>query len=327
MQAEFRLESWPLSQPFVTSRETTEELGVLYCELRRGGCAGRSEAVGVDYHGDTPAGIQRFLEHRVSTGKLAWDREALLLQMPAGGARNAVDCALWDLEAKEQGRRAWELAGLDPPRELRTTYTIGLAEPERMATDVSRAPPGAVLKLKLGARDGRDVDRVSAVRQSAPDAEIVVDVNEAWSLAELNEIAPALGLLDVRLIEQPLPAGEDAPLDGYSGELPLCADESFMDSSSFAGLHPRYACINLKLDKCGGLTEALRCAALARTRGLELFAGNMLGTSLAMAPAFLLAQQCRWVDLDGPLLLARDREPSFRYAGAMMQPFDAALWG
>jgi L-alanine-DL-glutamate epimerase-like enolase superfamily enzyme len=327
IHAEFRLETWPLSQPFMTSRETTAKLQVLYCELQRGGCIGRAEAVGVDYHGETPASIKRFLEERASTGTLPWDRLALLEQMPAGGARNAIDCALWDLEAKGKGRRVWELAGVEEPRALRTTFTIGLADPSKMAADVVLAPPGAVLKLKLGARDGRDVDRVSAVRRAAPESDLVVDVNEAWSLEELNDTSPALQRLGVSLIEQPLPVAHDALLDGYVGALALCADESFSDHSSFATLHPRYSCINIKLDKCGGLTEALCCATTARTSGLELFAGNMLGTSLAMAPAFILAQQCRWVDLDGPLLLSRDREPAFIFTGSMMQPFGADLWG
>jgi L-alanine-DL-glutamate epimerase-like enolase superfamily enzyme len=327
MQATLRLESWPLRQPFTTSRETTVELAVLYCELQRGGCIGRSEAAGVDYHGETPGSMKRYLENAVSTDTVPWDRFALLERMPAGGARNAIDCALWDLEAREQGRRVWELADVDAPGPLRTTFTIGLATPATMAAGVALAPPGAVLKLKLGARDGRDVDRVSAVRRAAPEADLVVDVNEAWSLDELNDASPALQRLGVRLIEQPLPVAQDALLDGYAGALALCADESFSDHASFDGLNPRYSCINIKLDKCGGLTEALRCAATARARGLELFAGNMLGTSLAMAPAFILAQQCRWVDLDGPLLLARDRDPAFTFAGSMMQPFDAELWG
>ena len=278
MHAEFRVESWPLRQPFVTSRETTEELGVLYCELQRGGFVGRSEAVGVDYQGETPASILRYLEHRASIGALPSDRLALHSQMPPGGARNAVDCALWDLEAKEQGRRVWELAGVDAPRALRTTFTIGLAAPSKMAADVTLAPPGAVLKLKLGAGDGLDVERVGAVRRAAPGPEIIVDLNEGWSIDELNSAAPALHELGVGLIEQPLPAGKDAALDAYTGSLPLCADESFLDHSSFGKLHPRYRCVNIKLDKCGGLTEALRCAATARGRGLELFAGNMLGT-------------------------------------------------
>ena len=327
MHATFRLEAWPLRQPFTTSRETTVELAVLYCELRRGGCIGRSEAAGVDYRGETPASMKRFLEERVSTGTLPWDRMTLLERMPAGGARNAIDCALWDLEAREKGRRVWELAGVNALRALRTTFTIGLKEPKRMASDVALAPPGAVLKLKLGARDGRDLDRVSAVRRAAPEAEVVVDVNEGWSLEELNDAAGALQRLGVRLIEQPLPVKHDAALDGYTGSIPLCADESFSDHSSFGKLHPRYTCINIKLDKCGGLTEALCCATTARTRGLELFAGNMLGTSLAMAPAFIVAQQCHWVDLDGPLLLSRDRDPAFTFAGPMMQPFGADLWG
>jgi L-alanine-DL-glutamate epimerase-like enolase superfamily enzyme len=327
MHATLRLETWPLRQPFTTSRETTVELSVLYCELQRGACIGRSEAAGVDYQRETPASMKRDLEKALATSTIPWDRLALLEHMPPGGARNAIDCALWDLEAREQGRRVWELADVDAPKPLRTTFTIGLATPSTMAAGVALAPPGAVLKLKLGARDGRDVDRVSAVRRAAPEADLVVDVNEAWSLDELNDASPALQRHGVRLIEQPLPVAQDAILDGYTGAIALCADESFSDHSSFATLNPRYSCINIKLDKCGGLTEALRCAATARARGLELFAGNMLGTSLAMAPAFILAQQCRWVDLDGPLLLSRDREPAFTFAGSMMQPFDAELWG
>lgn len=327
LNAEFRLESWPLRQPFVTSRETTEQLSVVYCELRRGNYVGRSEAVGVDYRGETPDSIKRHLEEIVSTDSLPPDRLAVLELMQPGGARNAIDCALWDLEAKEQGRRVWELAGVDAPRALRTTFTVGLATPSRMASDVTLGPPGAVLKLKLGGRDGRDVERVRAVRQAAPEANIVVDVNEGWSLEELNDAARALEHLGVQLIEQPLPAELDSNLDGYTGALALCADESFSDHWSLDKLHPRYRCINIKLDKCGGLTEALRCASIARARGLDLFAGNMLGTSLAMAPAFILAQQCRWVDLDGPLLLLRDRQPAFTFTGCMMQPFGAELWG
>ncbi len=327
VHAQFRLETWPLHQPFTISRDTTVALRVLCCELRRGVHAGRSESVGVDYHGETPDSLLRDLEVAISAGSIPWDRLALLDCMPAGGARNAIDCALWDLEAKEQGRRVWQLAGLTAPRALRTTFTIGLGEPAKMAADVALAPPGAILKLKLGARDGRDVDRVAAVRRVAPAAEFVVDINEGWSLAELNDAAQALERLGVTLIEQPLPVAQDALLDGYTGNLALCADESFSDHSSFDTLQSRYACINVKLDKCGGLTEALRCATTARARRLELFAGNMLGTSLAMAPAFILAQYCRWVDLDGPLLLARDRDPAFVFDGAMMQPFDAALWG
>jgi len=327
MHAEFQLETWPLRQPFSISRETTEELALLYCELRRGDFIGRAEAAGVDYRGETPAGMQEFLEKVLHTGALPQDRMTLLEQMQAGGPRNAIDCALWDLEAKEQGRRAWELAGIASPRALRTTFTIGLDKPGNMSADVSRAPPGAVLKLKLGARDGRDVDRVSAVRRAAPDSEIVVDVNEAWSLAELNDAANALAKLGVRLIEQPLAVDQDAALDAYTGALPLCADESFSDSLSFDRLHPSYRCINIKLDKAGGLTDALRCAEIGRAKGLDLFAGNMLGTSLGMAPAFIVAQQCRWVDLDGPLLLARDREQAFTFAGSTMLPFGADVWG
>jgi L-alanine-DL-glutamate epimerase-like enolase superfamily enzyme len=327
VRATFRLEAWKLRQPFSISRDTTEELGLVHCRIDRGPCTGFSEAAGVDYHGETPTSLKRELEAAIATNGFRWDRHALLEVLPAGGARNALDCALWDLEAKEQGRRVWELAGLPAPRARRTTFTIGLAEPATMAADVALAPPGAVLKLKLGARDGRDADRVAVVRKASPRSAIVVDANEAWSLEELNDAARALEHLGVSLIEQPLAVADDAALDFYTGALPLCADESFSDHSSFASLHSRYHVINIKLDKTGGLTEALRCAAAAQARGLELFAGNMLGTSLGMAPAFLLAQRCRWVDLDGPLLLARDREAAIRFDGSMMQPFGAEVWG
>lgn len=327
VRATFRLEAWKLRQPFSISRDTTEELGLVHCKIERGPCSGCSEAAGVDYYGESPTSMKHELEAAVAANGFQWDRHALLEALPPGGARNALDCALWDLEAKEHGRRAWELAGLPAPRALRTTFTIGLAEPAKMAADVALAPPGAVLKLKLGARDGRDVDRVAAVRKASPRSEIVVDVNEGWSLEELNDAVRALERLGVRLIEQPLAGADDAALDGYTGTLPLCADESFSDHSSFAKLHSRYQVVNIKLDKTGGLTEALRCAATGQARGLELFAGNMLGTSLGMAPAFLLAQRCRWVDLDGPLLLARDREAAIHFDGSMMQPFGAEVWG
>ncbi len=217
VRADFRVEIWKLRQPFSISRDTTEELALVHCMIQRGTSAGRSEAVGVDYHGETPASLKRELEAAISRSGFVWDRHALLDELPAGGARNALDCALWDLEAKELGRRAWELAGLPSPHALRTTYTIGLAEPAKMAADVALAPSGAILKLKLGARDGRDVDRVAGVREASPQSEIVVDVNEAWSLEELNDAARAFERLDVRLIEQPLSVADDASLDGYTG--------------------------------------------------------------------------------------------------------------
>jgi L-Ala-D/L-Glu epimerase len=327
MHADVRLETWPLRQPFRIARGTSESVTLVHVELRHGDSAGRAEAAGVDYRGETPEGMQRFLDQVIHAGALPHDRQSLLEQMQPGGPRNAVDCALWDLEAKQQRRRVWELAGLPAPRPLRTTFTIGLDAPGKMAADVALAPPGAVLKLKLGGRDGRDVDRVAAVRGKAAGADIIVDVNEGWSLAELNDATPALERLGVQLIEQPLSAERDHELEDYAGGIPLCADESFTDSLSFERLHARYRCINIKLDKTGGLTDALRCAGLGRERGLELFVGNMLGTSLGMAPAFVVAQLCRWVDLDGPLLLARDREPGFSFDGSMMQPFGPDLWG
>ncbi len=245
--------------------------------------------------------------------------------MAAGSARNAVDCALWDLEAKRQRRRAWKIARHAPPAPVTTVYTISLGSPEQMAKDAAKAAGRPLLKLKLGGEG--DLERVRAVRAAAPAARFTVDANEAWTPAMLRDYPGELATLGVELIEQPLPAGDDDALAGVERPIPIAADESCLDRASLAAVTGRYDVINIKLDKTGGLSEALVLAAAGREAGLGLMLGCNLGTSLAMAPAMLLAGGCRFVDLDGPLLLLRDREPGLRFEGSRIHPPTPALWG
>lgn len=326
MNYQVSIERWPLREPFVISRETIDTVPLLRLTVSDGERSGVGEAVGVDYRGEEPdmlgEQIAAYLEGRSALP----EREELLRAMPAGGARNALDCALWDLEAKREGARAWTMIGWRPAR-VETVYTISLGDPDAMA-EAARAAPGAgPLKLKLGGGDGEDFIRVDAVSDASADRELLVDVNEGWSIDELNRYAPLLADLGVKLIEQPLPADADAALADYCGAVPLCADESFDDMASFATLSDHYAMINVKLDKCGGLTAGLACVEEARRRSLGVFVGCMLGTSLGMAPAMILAGSAAYADLDGPLLLKADREPGIRYDGTGMMPFPAELWG
>jgi L-alanine-DL-glutamate epimerase-like enolase superfamily enzyme len=252
-------------------------------------------------------------------------REALQALLPPGAARNALDCALWDLEAKLAGVRAWTLAGrtrLDP---VKTCFTISLGSTEAMAAAARANARRPMLKLKIAGPD--DLDAVAAVRAAAPRARLIVDANEALTFTELRRVAPELARLGVRLLEQPLPAGEDEALEGYASPLPLCADESLHSRAELAACARRYAVMNLKLDKTGGLTEALALAAEVRARGLGLMVGCMVATSLAMAPAMILAQGAEVVDLDGPLLLARDRQPGLAIQGSTIAPPAPELWG
>jgi L-alanine-DL-glutamate epimerase-like enolase superfamily enzyme len=252
-------------------------------------------------------------------------REDLQRLLPAGSARNALDAALWDLEAKLVGRRAWELAGrprLDP---VKTAFTIGFDTPAAMAEAARAAARRPLLKLKIGGPD--DLDRVAAVRQAAPKTRLVVDANEGLTYDDLVRLAPEFARLGVLLIEQPLPEGQDDALEGYSSPVPLCADESLHDRSQLAATARRYACVNVKLDKTGGLTEGLRLVAAARALDLQVMVGCIVGTSLAMAPAMILAQGADFVDLDGPLMLERDREPGLAYEGSMIRPPAPELWG
>lgn len=326
MRFAVRAERWPLRRPFVIARETMVDLPLVHLHIEAEGATGRAEAAGVDYCGETADGMAAAIEHYLGRLDAPPTRERLLADLPEGGVRNAIDCALWDWEAKRRGRSAAELAGFAPLRPLTTAYTLGLDAPAAMADALAHAPSGAPLKLKLGGRDGLDVHRVTAVRKAAPTTRLVVDVNEGWSFDELDAYAPELADLGVELIEQPLPARRDAALADYAGPVPLCADESFNGPADFDRLGG-YAFVNVKLDKCGGLTAALAIVAEARRRELGLFVGSMLGTSLGMAPAFLVGQSCDFVDLDGPLLLAADRSVPLAFEGATIRPPTPALWG
>jgi L-alanine-DL-glutamate epimerase-like enolase superfamily enzyme len=253
------------------------------------------------------------------------DREALQTAMPPGAARNAVDCALLDLEAKTSGQRVWSLLRRPAPQACVTAYTISLGTPEAMAAATATAAHRPLLKIKLGGHG--DTARIAAVRKAAPQSELIVDANEAWTSGNLAQNLAACADAGVTLVEQPLPAGKDEALARIRRPLAVCADESVHDRASLERLRDRYDAVNIKLDKTGGLTEALAMADAAHALGFEIMVGCMVATSLAMAPAMLLASQARFVDLDGPLLLARDREGGLRYDGSLVYPPDAALWG
>jgi L-alanine-DL-glutamate epimerase-like enolase superfamily enzyme len=321
-----RVERWELVEPFVTARDSLTHVPVLVLILTDSdGRQGWAEAAGVDYEGESPESmaaqveaVKHALHDRVSG-------EDLLGLLPPGGARNALDCALWDLRAKQFGRPIWQLAGLAPPRPVPTAYTIGLASESDVRRKAREATGYPLLKLKVDS--DRHIDLVRIVREVHPSARILVDANQSWSRALLERLLPSLMELGVELVEQPVRRGADASLDGLQSPVPLAADESCTDRGSLPGLVGRYQYANLKLDKCGGLTEALAMRDAARRLGLELMVGNMCGTSLAMAPAFLVAQSCRVADLDGPLLQRSDRQPPIRYEAGCMHPPEPALWG
>jgi L-alanine-DL-glutamate epimerase-like enolase superfamily enzyme len=320
-----RAESWPIAGTFTISRGSKTKAEVVLVEIRDGIRVGRGECVPYARYGETIDGAVAAIEQLRPEIEAGLDRAALQGAMPPGAARNALDCVLWDLEAKRTGHPVWRLAGLPPPQAVTTAYTLSLGTVESMAA-AARANAGRpLLKLKLSGPG--DLDRVRAVHENAPRARLIVDANEAWTPEIFAELAPQLAPLGVELIEQPLPAGDDAALARLARPVPVCADESCHDTASLSGIRGRYDAVNIKLDKTGGLTEALRLAAAARAEGLALMVGCMVATSLAMAPALLIAQDARWVDLDGPLLLARDREPGLIYEGNLVQPALPALWG
>jgi L-alanine-DL-glutamate epimerase-like enolase superfamily enzyme len=276
-------------------------------------------------YGETLESTEAALEGIRDQVEAGLHREALTSLLPAGAARNAIDCALWDLEAKLSGIPAWRAAGLSKPQPAVTAFTISLGTPQAMGAAAATARDRPLLKLKLGG-DG-DLERVQAVRNAAPHARLIVDANEGWTPEQVESLTPDLARLGVELIEQPLPAGKDDALDKTRSAVPLCADESFHGADDLATIAGRYQMVNIKLDKTGGLTEALRIMEAARKMGLEIMVGCMVGTSLAMAPAALLAGAARYVDLDGPLLLARDRSPGMIYEGSAMYPPPSELWG
>jgi len=326
MELSVQIECWPLAAAFTISRGSKTEAVVVTAELRDGGHRGRGECVPYARYGETPEAVAAAIEAMRPALGGGLDRAALQSAMPPGAARNALDCAFWDLEARRAGRRAYELAGLAVPKPLTTAYTISLAAPAAMAEAAERAASRPLLKVKLGAAEG-DGERIAAVRRAAPRAELIVDANEGWSEADLSRNIAACAAAGVTLIEQPLPEGRDAALAGLKRPIRVCADESVHDRKSLAALAGKYDAVNIKLDKAGGLTEALALAAEARRQGLAIMVGCMVGTSLAMAPALLVAQGASVVDLDGPLLLARDRADGLRYQGSLVDPPQPSLWG
>jgi L-alanine-DL-glutamate epimerase-like enolase superfamily enzyme len=320
-----RAERWPIAGAFTIARGSKTEAEVIVVELAEGAYRGRGESVPYARYGESPTASLAQIETVRAPVEAGYDAEGLQTLIGPGAARNALDCALWDLQAKRTGVRAWARAGRAALRPVTTAFTLSLAAPEAMAAAARAAAARPLLKLKVGGPD--DLDRVAAVRAAAPLAALIVDANEALGFEDLRRLAPEFARLGVRLIEQPLAAGADEALEGYASPVPLCADESLRTRADLAVCARRYACINVKLDKAGGLTEALAVSAAARALGLSLMAGCMVATSLAMAPAMIVAQDATFADLDGPLLLARDREPGLRFDGSSIAPPDPALWG
>jgi L-alanine-DL-glutamate epimerase-like enolase superfamily enzyme len=327
MELSVQIEHWPLGGAFTISRGSKTEAVVVTAELRDGIHRGRGECVPYARYGETPEGVVAAIEAMRPALRNGLDRAALQAAMPAGAARNALDCAYWDLNAKQTGRHVHELAGLATPKPLLTAYTISLAAPAAMAEAAERAASRPLLKVKLGGGDDDDSRRIAAVRRAAPRTQLIVDAKEGWSEDNLAQNLGACANAGVTLIEQPLPEGRDAALARITRPIPVCADESVHDRASLDALAGKYDAINVKLDKAGGLTEALALLAAAERRGLAIMVGCMVATSLAMAPAMLVAQRASVVDLDGPLLLAKDRPDGLRYVGSLAYPSEPALWG
>jgi L-alanine-DL-glutamate epimerase-like enolase superfamily enzyme len=320
------IERWPLIEPFEIARETISGLPLLLLTLTdTDGRQGRAEAAGVDYNDETPERMATTIRAIAPALRADLDGDALAALLPAGGARNAIDCALWDLRAKHTGVRAWKAAGLAPLLPVTTVFTLGLGTPAEVRQRARAAKGMPLIKLKVD--HTRHADYVRIVRDELPSSRIVVDANESWTPALLESLLPAMMAEGVELIEQPLPRGGDEALEGMTSPIPVAADESCTDRASLTSLVPRYQAVNIKLDKCGGLTEALALARAARACGLDVMVGNMCGTSLGMAPAFLVAQLARWVDLDGPLLQQTDRPHAMTYTAGIVHPPDPELWG
>ncbi|MEP6066449.1 MAG: N-acetyl-D-Glu racemase DgcA [Paracoccaceae bacterium] len=310
-----------LAQVFTISRGSRTEAQVLTVRIEDEGYHGWGECVPYARYGESLTSVADQIKALPDT----LSRMDLYDILPAGAARNAVDCALWDLEAKRSGKRAWELAGLTAPVPQITAYTLSLADPEQMRADAAKNAFRPLLKIKLGTPN--DMPRLEAVRQGAPLSRIIIDANEGWSADVYTDLAPHLNRLGVDLVEQPLPAGEDDALIGLARPVPVCADESCHDRASLAALKGKYDVVNIKLDKTGGLTEALALRNDALSAGFGVMVGCMVGSSLAMAPATLVAQGAAVVDLDGPLLLAEDRAAALTFDAAGVHPPAATLWG
>lgn len=315
---ETMVERWPIVGSFTISRGSRTEAVVVVAKVSESHSTGMGECVPYARYGESIESVVEQIESVAGAIRAGASRHTLLKLLPAGAARNAVDCALWDLEAKRMGKPLHALAGMAQPKPMITAYTLSLGTPETMHEAAAKAAHRPLLKVKLGGEG--DPARIAAVREGAPKSRIIVDANEAWREETLGANLAACEAAGVELIEQPLPAGQDEALGDVSTRITLCADESIHDAASLAHLPGWYSAINIKLDKTGGLTDALALLAAARGKGLKIMVGCMLGTSLAMAPAVLIAEGAEFVDLDGPLLLAKDREPGLRYEGSLLYP-------
>lgn len=321
-----RIEHWPFVRPFTISRGSRNEAVTLVVELTDGRATGRGESMPYARFGEDTERALDEVEALAANGIIA-DREALNAELPAGAVRNALDCALWDLEARTSGTPAWKLAGLPSPGPVLTTYTISLDSPAEMARQAAGASDRPLLKIKMGGSPEAEAERLRAVRRAVPRTRLVVDANEGWTPALYAELAPVIAEAGVELVEQPFPEGEDGVLAELPHPVPLCADESCRTRAQLDRVAGLYDCINIKLDKAGGLTEAIALHHAARERGLGVFLGCMMAGSLAIAPALLLAGVADFVDLDGPLYLRHDREGGVCYEGATLHPPPAGFWG
>jgi L-Ala-D/L-Glu epimerase len=319
------IERWPIAGAFTIARGSRTEAVAVVAQVDAGGATGRGECVPYARYGETPENVMALIENLRGDFEAGVTRQELQTLLPAGAARNALDCALWDWEAKKTGQRVFETIKQGNPVPLVTAYTLSLGSVETMAAAAAKHAHRPLLKIKLGAAG--DPERIAAIRAAAPHARLIVDANEGWGLDDLDANLAACAAAKVELIEQPLPAAEDGVLRGMGRPVTLCADESLHDLASLERIIGKYDAINIKLDKTGGLTHALELRDAALEQGLQVMVGCMLGTSLAMAPAVLLGQKAHIVDLDGPLLLAKDREPSLHYDEKGVHPPHAELWG
>ena len=325
MQITIEKVAFPMAAPFAITGHVFESSETLRVTVSKDGVSGRGEALGAYYLGESADSMAAQLE--AVTGGLSGDLSTESIQhlLPAGGARNALDCAFWDYRAKAAGKRIWELLSITP-RQLTTVYTLGVAPAEVMGERAREARQFANLKIKLDASD--PIARLEAIRAARPDARLIVDVNQGWDFAALGEYLPHAARLGIAMIEQPLPRGEDEALEGFKSPVPLGADESCLHLGEFAAAARRYDVLNIKLDKCGGLTEGLALVEAARKAGMDLMVGNMCGSSLSMAPSYVIGQFCQYVDIDGPLLLKSDIEHGLAYGeGGVVGLPEPALWG
>lgn len=325
MKISAHIEEWDLAQPFRIAGDEWTNARSLVVQIGLDGCLGRGEAQGVYYLDETPESIYEQVQVFAPVIRRGISRQELQSLLPAGGARNAIDCALWDLECKRSGKTIWQLTGIDP-HPVTTVFTIGLeSTPEAMAEKARAAAGNPVLKIKV---DGHmPIEKLAAIRAARPDALLVADANQGWTFELLKQALPACADLGLKMLEQPLPRGGDQELKDFQSSIPLCADESCLHREELEYAAQRYGMINIKLDKTGGLTEALALASAARQRGCRLMVGNMVGTSLSMAPSFVVAQLCDFVDIDGPLLLRNDHPNGLVYHEGQVEVFPSSFWG